>query len=125
MTEPAPFLGEELMKVESLQQTIQDMISDGDHISKDPQRIIEYTHYYYALMEYQGILWTRLKLMRDPDLKGLEDAITMVCDALGREEKETVEDFHRNMKQECIVCLEEMTGENMSDYDGIDVDFRW
>ena len=125
MNEIPPFLGEELSKVESLQQSLQEMIANGDHISNDVDRLIEYTHYYYALMDYQGVLWTRLKLMKDDRYEGLLLAIEMVCDALGREESETVEDFHRNMKRECILCLEEVTGEKMDDYDGIDVDFRW
>ena len=124
MNDVPPFLGEELLKVESLQQSLQAMIANGDHVSKDIKKLVEYTHYYYALMEYQGVLWTRLKLMKDERYEGLLLAIEMVCDALGREETETVEDFHRNMKQECILCLEEITGESMENYDGIDVEFR-
>ena len=124
MNEVPSFLGEELAKVESLQQSLQAMIANGDHVSKDMKKLVEYAHYYYALMEYQGVLWTRLKLMKDDRYEGLLLAIEMVCDALGREETETVEDFHRNMKQECILCLEEITGESMENYDGIDVEFR-
>ena len=119
------FLSEELEKVGYLQQVIQDSIAQGDHIATDPQRIIEYTHHFYALMECQGVLWTRLKLMKNPELQALSDAIVLVCDSLGREESETVDDFHRNMKNECLLCLSELTGEDLSNYEGIDVDFRW
>lgn len=125
MNDVPEFLQEELLKVEHLQQSIQDMIQNGDHIANDVDRLIEYTHHYYALMNYQGILWTRLKLMNNPELDGLLVAIEMVCDALGREENETIEEFHRNMMNECIAGLEDLTGEDISNYDGIDVEFRW
>ena len=125
MSEIPSFLAEELEKVESLQQSLQEMIRNGDHISKDMDKLIEYTHYYYALMDYQGVLWTRLKLMNEEKYIGLLMAIEMVCNALGREDEESIEEFHANMKKECILCLEELTGESMDDYDGIEVDFRW
>lgn len=124
MSEVPSFLAEELAKVESLQQSLQEMIRNGDHISKDMDRLIEYTHYYYALMEYQGILYTRLKLMNDDKYIGLLMAIEMVCNALGMVEDESIETFHQNMKNECILSLEALTGESMDDYDGIEVDFR-
>ena len=119
------FLQEELLKVEHLQQTLREMIEDNAHISLDKEKLIEYTHHYYALMNYQGILYTRLKLMANPELQGLMDAIVLVCDALGREDTETIEQFHQNMKNECIMGLEDLTGEDISNYDGIDVEFRW
>lgn len=124
MSEVPSFLAEELAKVESLQQSLQEMIRNGDHISKDMDKLIEYTHYYYALMEYQGILYTRLKLMNDDKYIGLLMAIEMVCNALGMVEDESIETFHQNMKNECILSLEALTGESMDDYDGIEVDFR-
>ena len=124
MSEVPSFLAEELAKVESLQQSLQEMIRNGDHISKDMDKLIEYTHYYYALMEYQGILYTRLKLMNDDKYIGLLMAIEMVCNALGMVEDESIETFHQNMKNECILSLEALTGERMDDYDGIEVDFR-
>ena len=124
MSEVPSFLAEELAKVESLQQSLQEMIRNGDHISKDMDKLIEYTPYYYALMEYQGILYTRLKLMNDDKYIGLLMAIEMVCNALGMVEDESIETFHQNMKNECILSLEALTGESMDDCDGIEVDFR-
>lgn len=126
------FLTEDMYKVEYLQQAVQAYI-DGGIGNLDVERpsdmervvMVEYFHHFYALMEYQSILYTRLKLMNDPKLVGLIDAILMICEVLGREAKESVIEFHLNMKEECKKALAELTGEDMDDYEGIDVDFQW
>ena len=52
------FLAEDLKKVEYLQEHINECIRNGDHVANDMEALIDYTHNYYALMNYQGILWT-------------------------------------------------------------------
>ena len=87
--------------------------------------LVEYYHHYYALVEKQQILWTRLKLMDKPELSGLEIAIEQVCEALGKPPSQGVEQFHTALKEEIKFSLSELTGEDLDDFDGIEVDFRW
>ena len=126
------FLTEDMYKVEFLQQAIQDFINSGvpeiDPLSPtDAERevLIDYFHHFYALMEFQSILYTRLKLMKDDKLVGIEAAIVMICEVLGMRPDESIVQFHLNMKEECKAALGDLTGEDMDSYDGIDVDFRW
>lgn len=126
------FLSEDIYKVEYLQQEVQNFIDRGianiDPYNPTPEErstLIEYFHNFYALMEYQSILYSRLKLMKDSQLQGLEDAIHMVCDALGRSATESIMEFHLEMKEECKSALTDLTGEDMDSYDGIDVEFKW
>mgnify|MGYP001332863316 CR=1 FL=1 len=126
------YLSEDMYKVEFLQQSVQTFIENGIGLINPNQAsdiekkvMVEYFHHFYALMEYQAILYTRLKLMADPKLVGIIDAILMICESLGRQNNETVIEFHLNMKEECKTALSTLTGEDMDDYEGIDVDFQW
>ena len=125
------FLTEDMYKVEFLQQAIQDFINSGvpeiDPLNPtDAERevLIDYFHHFYALMEFQSILYTRLRLMKDDALFGVELAIVMMCEVLGMRSNESVIQFHLNMQQECKDLLSDLTGDNMDDYEGIDVEFK-
>lgn len=126
------FLTEDLYKVEFLQQSIQAFIDGGigelNAISPNEMErrvMIEYFHHFYALMEYQSILYTRIKLMKDDRLCGIIDAILLICDVLGRQPNESISEFHTNMKTECKDALFRLTGDDMDSYEGIDIDFQW
>ena len=119
-------LEEEMRQVEWLQQAVIDHIADKDlQNTDDVNDILEYYHLMYALMEKQGVLYTRLLLMKDPKLVGLVSAIEEVCDKLGKPDEMDYQEYHLNMQDDIKVALSSMTGEDMDDYDGIDVDFRW
>lgn len=126
------FLTEDLYKVEFLQNAVQEMIDSGiseidvtSPTESEKEKLIEYFHNFYALMEFQSILYARLKLMKDKNLFGIEAAIVMICEVLGMRPEESIAEFHRNMKEECKVALSDLTGEDMDSYEGIDVDFKW
>jgi hypothetical protein len=126
------FLTEDMYKVEFLQQAIQDFINSGvpdidplNPTESERAVLIDYFHHFYALMEFQSILYTRLKLMKEEKLIGIETAIVMICEVLGMRPDESIIQFHQNMKAECKIALTDLTGENMDDYEGIDVDFQW
>ena len=127
------FLADDMHKVEFLQQAIQDYINDGGVADIDPfdpspserETLVEYFHHFYALMEYSGILYTRLRLINDEKYVGIETAIAMVCNVLGMTEEENVNTFCANMQQECKDALSDLTGVDMDSYEGIDVEFKW
>ncbi|WNL51118.1 hypothetical protein SCREM2_gp199 [Synechococcus phage S-CREM2] len=118
------FLFEEMNQVEYLQQYVTEMIWDAAN-SSDTKYLEEYYHHFYALMEKQHILWTRLKLMQKEELYGMLIAIEEICNALGKPPSMSVEAFHTVTREEIKKSLSELTGENLDDYDGIEVDFRW
>ena len=118
------FLFNEMNQVEYLQHYVTEMIWNAANTS-DTKYLEEYYHHFYALMEKQHILWTRLKLMQKEELYGMLIAIEEICIALGKPPSMSVEAFHTATREEIKKSLSELTGENLDDYDGIEVDFRW
>ena len=118
------YLLEEMHQVEYLQQSVTEKMWEASQTS-DYKYLEEYYHHFYALMEKQHVLWTRLKLMAREDLYGMLIAIEEVCDALGKPPSMSVEAFHSTTREEIKRSLSELTGEDLDNYDGIDVDFKW
>ena len=119
------YLLEEIRQVEYLQQFVTGEMWGDLPTEKDSEHLEEYYHHFYALMEKQQVLWTRLKLMGRESLYGILIAIEEVCDALGKPPSMSVEAFHKATREEIKKSLSELTGEDLDNYDGIDVDFRW
>ena len=118
------FLLAEMEQVEYLQNYVIDAVWDAA-TNSDTKYLEEYYHHFYALMEKQHILWTRLKLMQKEELYGMLIAIEENCTALGKPPSMSVEAFHTTTRAEIKKSLSELTGEDLDNYDGIDVDFRW
>ena len=76
-------------------------------------------------MDKQGVLYTRLLLMKDPRLSGLVSSIEEVCDKLGKPDEMDYQEYHLNMQEDVKQALSSLTGEDLDNYEGIDVDFRW
>ena len=108
-------------EVEVLQTILYDKMEDASQTS-DPDVQIDYYHTYYALMEKQQILFTRLRLMKLEELNGIELAIDEYCNALGKVKEESIIEFHLRCKEEAKDALFNLTGENLDDYDGIDIE---
>lgn len=118
------FLFDEMQQVEYLQQAVIEKMWDSTQ-SGEAKYVIDYYHHFYALMEKQQILWTRLKLMNREGLDGLLVAIEEICDALGKPSTMSVEEFHSKCRDEIKQSLSVLTGEDLDNYEGIDVDFQW
>lgn len=114
-------LQKSMEQVENLQQILYDKMWDAAQTS-DPEVQTDYYHTYYALMEKQHILHTRLSLMKMEELSGIEDAIEQYCVALGKLDNETLVDFHLRSKEEAKDAIFDLTGNNLDDYDGIDIE---
>ena len=124
---------------ESLEQVeyLQDRVIGEAHRAADTDDIefvVEYHHLCYAMFEKQHILWARLCLMAQEggqslqmakSLTGVRISIEDLCDAMGKPASQTVSDFHIAMKNEAKVTIGELTDQDLDDYEGIDVDFRW
>lgn len=107
--------------VEILQAVLYEKMWDAAQ-STDPEVRIDYYHTYYALLEKQHILFTRLRLMKLEELAGIEHAIEEYCTALGKDDNESILDFHIRMKVEVKEDIFQLTGENLDDFDGIDIE---
>lgn len=112
-------------EVEGLQSAVYDMIYAENPTTDTEDSLLEYYHHFYALMEKQSLLHTRLVLMKNEELDGLNMAIEEFCCALGKPDSETVMDFHLRMKYELKNSIFELTGQNMDDFSGIDIDITW
>ena len=118
-------LEEELLQVEWLQQSVIDIVNKDLQNTDDANDILEYYHLMFALMEKQGVLYTRLLLMKDPRLSGLVSSIEEFCDKLGKPDDMDYREYHLNMQEDVKQALSSLTGEDLDNYEGIDVDFRW
>ena len=114
-------LSKSLDVVENLQQLLYEKMYDASQ-STDQEVTLDYWHTYYALMEKQHILDTRLTLMRMEELDGIKDAIDQYCTALGKHSMETTLDFHIRMKEEIKDKIYGLTGEHPDNFDGIDIE---
>lgn len=124
---------ESLEQVEYLQQRVLDEAYEAA-TTDDAQFVVEYHHLCYALFDKQHNLWTRLALMAREEgearqmavsLAGIMISIETLCDSMGKPQTQTVSDFHIEMKEEAKLTIGELTNQDLDDYDGIDVDFRW
>lgn len=118
------YLTDEMEQVEYLQAyVLEEMWAAAN--STDTKYLVEFYHHYYALMEKQHILWTRITLMNNSHLKGILIGIDMVCDSMGRPAGQSTPEYLSAVKEEIKATLFELTGDNPDDYDGVDVDFKW
>lgn len=124
---------ESLEQVEYLQERVLSEALEAA-TTEDTQFIVDYHHLCYALFDKQHNLWTRLCLMAREEgearqmavsLAGIMISIEGLCTSMGKPETQTVSDFHIEMKEEAKVTIGELTNEDLDDYEGIDVDFRW
>lgn len=125
MTPDWSILEEELLQVEWLQQAVIDVVGKDLKNTDDANDILEYYHLLFALMDKQGVLYTRLLLMKDPRLSGLVSSIEEFCDKLGKPDEMDYQEYHLNMQEDVKQALSSLTGEDLDNYEGIDVDFRW
>ena len=63
--------------------------------------------------------------MQKEALYGMLIAIEEICIALSKPPSMSVEALHTVTREAIKKSLSELTGENLDDYDGIEVDFRW
>jgi len=118
------FLEESLELVASLQEEVYHRVSTVNALSVSIDELIEYYHYFYAMLEKQQILLTRLKLMNDPNVAGIIQGIEMVADAFGRDPAQSLQSWHTMMKNDTISALEDLTGE-LIDPTKIELDIHW
>ena len=93
-------------------------------VSTDPEDLIEYYHYMYAMLEKQQILLTRLTLIDNTEYVGISMAIEMVADSFGRPPGQALQEWHIAMKEEVLASLSRLTGEPL-DPSMIELDIWW
>jgi len=124
-------LAESMLQVEFLQQELLDRIEEIEALEdiysspNGDSDLVEYYHLMYALLDKQENLYARLMLINDKSLEGIEITIRQFCERLGILPMESISDYHYRAKVNVKRSLEQLTGENLDDYDGIDVKFNW
>ena len=116
------FLEESIQKVDALQVAVVDMVHNG--ITGDPEEAMEeYYHMLYALMQQQGMLYTRLQLLQDPRYATIQLMIHSFCCKMGMNPSQPVMDFHWQVKRDCIKGICEITGDDPDELElQVDVD---
>jgi len=124
-------LAHSMYQVEYLQQELLDHMElmesmEGSYSSPSGQYDpVEYYHIFYALLSKQHNLYTRIKLINSPQLEGLRVGIESFCAHIGMSPMDDIDRFHIVGMQRIINILSQLTGEDMDNYDGIDIQFNW
>ena len=116
------FINNEMKEIEFLRNLViglEEAVSDTN--SKD--LAVEYWHALYALVEKQHIVYTRLMYTDDPEAlilkKNLEDVARETNNSIS---PINMSQYYTTLKTDIKGFIQGITGENLDNYEGIDVD---
>ena len=128
----SPFVQRALEEIEYLQDHIKEVSvifvenAGSDEKSGVDQLKLEFLHSLYALAEKEHILMTRISLSQDKEALMYKKAILQeMIDANPDAENMDMDYYFRNLKGTIKEKIKELTGEDMDDYEGIDIVFNW
>jgi hypothetical protein len=128
----SPFVQRALEEIEYLQDHIKEVsiifvenVSDDESEGVD-QLKLEFLHSLYALAEKEHILMTRITLSQDEEgLKYKKQILKEMVRINPNEQYTDVDCYFRDLKNTIKGKIKELTGEDMDDYEGIDIVFNW
>ena len=127
----SPFVTRAIEEIEYLQDHIKEIsiifVADLESPYVDEIKI-EFLHTMYALAEKEHNLWTRISLSDDKDALAYKEQLLqqlLEADTSGEPMPLDVNHYFINLKTGIKEKIREITGEDMDDYDGIDIVFNW
>ena len=130
----SPFVQRALEEIEYLQDHIKEvsiifvenMDADESESEGVKQLKLEFLHSLYALAEKEHILMTRITLSQDKEALEYKKGILKEMVEINPTEQYTdVDCYFRDLKNTIKGKIKELTGEDMDDYEGIDIVFNW
>ena len=127
----SPFVTRAIEEIEYLQDHIKEVslifVADQESPYVDELKV-EFLHSMYALAEKEHNLWTRISLSDDPDAVEYRQQLMqqlLEADTSGSPMPLDVNHYFINLKDGIKEKIRELTGEDMDNYDGIDIIFNW
>ncbi len=128
----SPFVQRALEEIEYLQDHIKEVsIIFVENMSSDEsegvkQLKLEFLHSLYALAEKEHILMTRITLSQDKEaLEYKKRILKEMVEINPNEQYNDVDCYFRDLKNTIKGKIKELTGEDMDDYEGIEIVFNW
>ena len=126
----SPFVLRALEEIEFLQERIEEIglifveLGEDSEVTEDLK--IEFLHALYALAEKEHNLYTRISLSDDVGAKNFKrHLIAKLMEVVPDAEYHCANDYFIETKFVIKQRIKEMTGEDMDDYEGIDIVFNW
>lgn len=120
------FISKEMKEIEYLRNLVIGLEETIDTLPNE-ELVVEYWHAMYALVEKQHVVYTRLMYTDDPDAlllkKNLEDVARQLTDTYSTRPINMPE-YYKNMKIDIKGFIQGITGEDLSNYEGIDIDME-
>ena len=127
----SPFVTRAIEEIEYLQDHIKEVslifVADQESPYVDELKV-EFLHSMYALAEKEHNLWTRISLSDDPEAADYRQQLMqqlLEADTSGSPMPLDVNHYFINLKTGIKEKIRELTGEDMDNYDGIDIIFNW
>lgn len=116
------FINEEIQQIEFLRDLVNGL-EDTIRVTQNEELVVEYWHAMYALVDKQHVVYTRLMYTDDPEAlilkKNLEDVARETNSSLS---PINMPQYYSIMKTDIKGFIQGLTGEDLSDYEGIDID---
>jgi hypothetical protein len=116
------FINEEIEQIEFLRDLVNGL-EDTIRVTQNEELVVEYWHAMYALVDKQHVVYTRLMYTDDPEAlilkKNLEDVARETNNSLS---PINMPQYYSIMKTDIKGFIQGLTGEDLSDYEGIDID---
>ncbi len=117
-----PFIKEEIHQIDFLRDLVNGL-EEAVQKTNNIDLAVEYWHAMYALVDKQHVVYTRLMYTDDPEAlilkKNLEDVARETNNSIA---PINMSQYYTTMKIDIKGFIQGLTGEDLSDYKGIDID---
>ena len=115
------FINEEIQQIEFLRDLVNGL-EDTIRVTQNQELVVEYWHAMYALVDKQHVVYTRLMYTDDPEAlvlrKNLEDVARETNNSLS---PINMPQYYSTMKTDIKGFIQGITGDDLSDYEGVDI----
>ena len=127
----SPFVLRSIEEIEFLQDRVKEIAIIAD-VSKNygkedrtEELHLEFLHCLYALAEKEHNLYTRISLSDDPDAQDYKTELEEQALDFGVSKTSGLNNYYLELKENVKDKIREISGEDLDDYDGIDIVFNW
>ena len=127
----SPFVLRSIEEIEFLQDRVKEIaiIADVSKTYGKEDRIeelhLEFLHCLYALAEKEHNLYTRISLSDDQDAQDYKTELEEQALDFGVDKTSGLNNYYVELKENVKDKIREISGEDLDDYDGIDIVFNW
>ena len=127
----SPHVKRSIEEIEYLQDRVQEIavivdISEKENLNyRSDELRVEFLHALYALAEKEHNLYTRVALSKDADAQDYKCYLEEQSKDFGIDKSGGLNQYYIELKESVKEKIKELTGEDLDDYEGIDIMFNW